>query len=71
MDTILTGLGISLPLALLLTRLIGGLLFEVHPADPLALRGAAILLMAVAFLAIFTPARRPSKMNPMDALRYV
>jgi putative ABC transport system permease protein len=70
MVTILAGLGIGLLLALMLTRLIGGMLFAVRPADPLALAGAAILLMIVAFVAIFIPARRASKMNPMEALRY-
>jgi putative ABC transport system permease protein len=70
MRTILAGLGIGVLLALVLTRLIGGMLFAVRPADPLALGGAAVLLIAVAFLAIFIPARRASRMNPMEALRY-
>jgi putative ABC transport system permease protein len=70
MGTIVAGLGIGLLLALLLTRLIGGMLFAVKPADPLALGGAALLLMAVAFLAVIVPARRASLMNPMEALRY-
>jgi len=70
MGTILAGLGIGLLLALLLTRLIGGMLFAVKPADPLALGGAALLLMAVAFFAVIIPARRASLMNPMEALRY-
>jgi len=70
MGTILAGLGIGLLLALLLTRLIGGMLFAVRPADPLALGGAALLLMAVAFFAVIIPARRASLMNPMEALRY-
>jgi putative ABC transport system permease protein len=70
MGTILAGLGIGMLLALLLTRLIGGMLFAVRPADPLALGGAAILLMLVALFAIFIPARRASRINPMQALRY-
>jgi len=70
MGTILAGLGIGLVLALLLTRLIGGMLFAVKPADPLALGGAALLLLAVAFFAVIIPARRASLMNPMEALRY-
>ncbi len=70
MGTVLSGLGIGLLMALLLTRLIGGLLFAVGPADPWAILGAAMILMVVAFCAIFIPARRASKMNPMEALRY-
>jgi ABC-type antimicrobial peptide transport system permease subunit len=70
MATILSGLGIGLLMALLLTRLIGGLLFAVGPADPWAIGGAALVLMVVAFCAISIPARRASKMNPMKALRY-
>jgi putative ABC transport system permease protein len=57
-------------MSLLLTRLIGGLLFAVSPADPLAIGGAAFVLMVVAFCAISIPARRASRMNPMEALRY-
>ena len=70
MGTILSGLVIGLVMALLLTRLIGGLLFAVGPADPWAIGGAALVLMIVAFCAISIPARRVSKMNPMEALRY-
>jgi len=70
MGTIVAGLGIGLMLALLLTRLIGGMLFAVRPADPLALGGAAVLLMAVALFAVIIPARRASLMNPVEALRY-
>jgi len=70
MGTILAGLAIGLLPSLLLTRLMGSLLFAVRPADPLALGGAAVLLMAVSVLAIFIPARRATKVNPMEALRY-
>jgi putative ABC transport system permease protein len=70
MSTILIGLGIGLAAALLLTRLMRGLLFAVRPADPLTLCAAALLLMAVASVAIVIPARRATKVNPVVALRY-
>ena len=70
MRTIVIGLLIGLLPALALTRLMSGLLFGVRPADPLALGGAAAILLAVALVAIFIPARRASNVNPMVALRY-
>ncbi len=70
MATIAIGLGLGLAMALFLTRLMSGLLFSVQASDPLALGGAAVLLMAAALLAIFVPAQRATKVNPMVALRY-
>jgi predicted permease len=68
--TIAIGLGVGLVLALVLTRLMSGLLFSVRTWDPAALGGAAVLLLAAALLAIFVPARRATHVNPMVALRY-
>jgi len=70
LTTIAIGLGLGLVLALGLTRLMSGLLFSVTAWDPVALGGAAALLMAAAFLAIFVPAQRATRVNPMVALRY-
>ncbi|UWZ85716.1 ABC transporter permease [Occallatibacter riparius] len=70
MTTIAIGLAIGVALAPVVTRMMGGLLFEVHPADPLAIAGGAAVLVAMAFLAILIPARRATKVSPMKALRY-
>ena len=70
MTTIAIGLIFGVVLSLALTRLMSGLLFSVHASDPLALAGAAFVLILAAFVAIFIPARRATKVNPMSALRY-
>lgn len=55
--------------ALGLTRFIKSLLFEVRPGDPLTLSAVAMLLIAVAALASYLPARRATRVHPMVALR--
>jgi len=70
MATIAVGLGLGIVLSLALTRLMSGLLFSIHASDPLALAGAAFVLILAALIAIFIPARRATKVNPMSALRY-
>jgi predicted permease len=63
------GAAVGLVVALLAGRLLSALLFEVSPTDPLALFGAAGLLLAVAVIAAYVPARRATKINPVEALR--
>jgi predicted permease len=64
-----TGMAIGIVLALLLTRLLGYLLYQVSPRDPLAF-GAAFAVMTVASIAAcFLPAWRATRTDPMRALR--
>jgi putative ABC transport system permease protein len=64
------GLAAGIPAALVLTRFLSTLLFDVRPADPLTFIGVAVLLALVAFAASYIPARRAMRVDPMVALRY-
>ena len=64
------GLLVGFVLALVLTRLISGLLYGISPGDPLTFAALALVLAAVAFLASYLPALRATKVEPIEALRY-
>src|SRR5207248_7399160 len=65
----IAGIAIGGITALLLTRLMGNLLYKVSPRDPIAFGVALIILLAVALLACFLPARRAMRVDPVQALR--
>jgi len=67
---VLIGVAIGLAGALGLTRFLSSLLYGVKPGDPLTIVAVSGLLMAVAFLAIYIPARQAAKVDPMVALRH-
>ncbi len=66
----LIGVGIGIVAALLLTRFLGGLLFEVKAADPLTFVVISLFLTAIALAASYFPARRATRIDPMIAFRY-
>lgn len=64
------GIAVGLTAALLLARLIQSLLYGVKPDDPVTFAAVAVTLAVVAVLACYLPARRATKIDPIEALRY-
>ena len=65
----LTGIGIGLAAAALLTRFMAGMLYGVQPFDPLTFAVVAALLLAVSVAASSAPAWRAARLDPMETLR--
>jgi putative ABC transport system permease protein len=63
------GLVAGLTLAFLLARMVASLLRGVNPHDPLVFGGMTVIVAAIAFAASWIPARRASRVDPLDALR--
>ncbi|UCG86903.1 MAG: ABC transporter permease [Gemmatimonadota bacterium] len=63
------GLVLGLGAALAASRVVRSLLFEVSPTDPITLAGVAVLILGATTLASWIPARRASRVDPVEALR--
>jgi putative ABC transport system permease protein len=69
MRVALAGVALGIVGAMLTTRLAAGLLYGVSPRDPLTIVGVATVLLAVAAVANYLPARRAARVDPLVALR--
>jgi ABC-type antimicrobial peptide transport system permease subunit len=67
---VVIGVCVGLPAAFAASRLVGGTLYGIQPADPISAAAAAAVLGVVALLAAWIPARRAARMDAMKALRW-
>ncbi len=70
LTVVFVGITVGLSLALICTRLIASFLYGLSPRDPAAIIFSMLLLIMVALLACYLPARRATKVDPMAALRH-
>jgi putative ABC transport system permease protein len=66
---VLIGVGIGAVGAMLGTRLLQSLLFDVSPTDPWVFAGTVLIIVAVAVTASLVPARRAARIDPLEAMR--
>ena len=66
----IAGAAVGLVCALIVSHLMAGMLYGVRPSDPVTFGGVALLLIGVALLACYIPARRAIRVDPLVALRH-
>jgi putative ABC transport system permease protein len=68
----LTGIGVLIGVlgAVAVTRVTATMLFDVSPTDPLSFVGVSVFLVGVSALASYIPARRATRVDPLEALRH-
>jgi putative ABC transport system permease protein len=69
MKLTLIGMALGLMGAVASTRLLRDMLFGINPFDPLTFAAMTLLLMCISLIACFLPARRATKLDPMNVLR--
>jgi putative ABC transport system permease protein len=70
MRLVAIGVAVGVAGALIVARLLGGLLFGISVTDPVTYLATLTLLVAASLLATVIPARRATRVDPMVALRY-
>jgi putative ABC transport system permease protein len=64
------GAGFGLVFSVIVSQLMGSVLYGVQPSDPLTFAAVVLIFVGVALLACYVPARRAMRIDPMVALRY-
>jgi putative ABC transport system permease protein len=70
MSLALIGVALGVSVALAVTRIMKSLLFEVSATDPTTFAQIVLLLVVIAMVATYIPARRATKIDPLQALRH-
>ena len=66
---VLTGTALGIALSLMLSRLLQNMIYLISLFDPLTFISVGLMVIVVAMLSFYLPARRPTRANPMTALR--